>query len=1681
MQSQLTLPGFAVLSCLWRHNGRVAYRVQRQSDGLHLCAETLDSEFPDRRQVATLHHEANVLSRLQNIHGVRTLHQLVPHGSGNLALVTDLYTRSLATMLRNQPNRTMPPEQVLHIAQQLVPILGEVHAHNIVHKSLIPANVLIDPDTGDLALAGFSIASELDQERQNAELTHLTEGNLAYISPEQTGRMNRSLDYRSDYYSLGVLLYELLTGKLPFKANGTLEWVHQHISREPVPPTDVTPEVPEPLSALVLKLLSKSPEERYQSSEGLAYDLSMCQRMLSDNEPGLECVLGERDHLQKFLLPQTLYGRDNELNTLLGLFEEAVEGHTRFCLVHGYSGVGKSALVNEIDRYQVRERGFLVQSKFDQYQQGGAYSALAATFQALIQQVLLEPEAVLAQWRERLIAALAPNASLVIDLVPELALIIGHQPAVAELPPAESRNRLQLVLGAFLRVFAGQGHPVVLFLDDLQWSDTPTLDLLRRIVTSREQSHLLLIGAYRSNEVGPGHPLKLLLDDLQQHQRIHEIPVGPLTQPSINMMVADALRCDPASSLELSEMLFHRAHGNPFFTNELLRQLHAQGHIWSDSGGGEWQWHLDPASWADASDDVVSFMVESLRQLPEDTQQVLQLAACIGNTFNLHTLAATCERSASDTAQTLLPALKHYTLLPLHNDYRLVTHPDELLTLNPYYRFQHDRVQQAAYNLIDPAELPAMHLSVGRLLLQHAGHTPDNEQLIEIVNHLNQGRALIDAAAERLQLAEYNLQAGISARQASAYESALTYFETASELLPEAPWSAQPELMKTLSAEMQLCLYLTGKTDAADEWLELMLKHANSNLQRADILSIRTRQCATLGRMQESIQAAVEGLALLGINFSEHPSADEVRLERQRVIELLAGRDIANLVDAPGIEDPSTLTAMRLLMEIFAAAFLSGSNLFSYLVLKSVNLALEKGNCPESAFAYAAYGMLLCGELDEPALGYEYAKVGLAINERLDDLSLRARVIYVYAMFVHHWSQPWSTLTPWFRKGIEAGYQSGDLLYLAYSAQDCVIWDPGLDLETARNQHQENLEIVRECAYQDSLDSGTLFLQMQRNFLGDTLTPFSLSSDDFDADQCFDQMLARQFKTGIANSHIYHAEISLLYGDYERAYEYVRKQDLLIKSAMSLPQLVRFYIVANLTLSSVYPQMDCKTQASTRQRLKEDMDRMTRWAENCEENFRHLQLLMHAELERIELNHDRALELYDAAIDAARASGFLRDEATAFERAARHLIAQDKPRSAEGYLRGAYNLYNRWGALRKCELLEEEFPLLRRLNQAQQETNIAPLSDLDLVSVMKASREISGEMRLDQLLQKTLAILLENAGGQWGCLITRSEGNFKVEASTLHSDSLKPLSLPDHSMVPDPEGNAIALPMSIITQVFQRNEATVLHDAAQEGAFVNDPYSVHIQPRSVLCVPIKRERFEAAVYMENNLSDHVFTQSRVELIRLLAAQASVAIENARLYSQVQDYSHTLEAKVAERTAELESANLALQRLADRDGLTGVANRRSGDIYLQDTWRRLRRELQPLSIIMLDVDYFKHFNDNYGHQMGDDCLIKVAQALENQLQRPGDRVVRYGGEEFMLILPNTDRNGAIRVGENVRLAVAALSIEHQHSSASDHVTVSIGCATAIPDDNNSAEQLIFAADQALYTAKDSGRNRLHAAG
>ena len=1604
----VALSGYEIGPPIHQSSLRSIYPATRLADGLPVVIKTLNAEYPSRQDAAVLRREFRIIELLQPVEGIIRAHALELHGNGNVAIVLEPFGSSLAEQIAAQNRRTVSLERFFAVAIRVAETLGRMHELDVVHKNVEPHNILID-DSDGVRLIDFSISSELSHERPNHAWSTRLEGALPYISPEQTGRMNRDLDYRSDFYSLGVTLFELLTGELPFQADTPLEWGHRHISKLPRSPSEIDSSIPEAVSAIVLKLMAKNAEDRYQSSYGLVADLSRCRRELAQTGAIGKFALGHLDVSRKFSIPQRLYGREPELAALMALFERVLQGGTELCMVTGYAGVGKSVLVNEISKALTSQKGYLIQGKFDQFKRSTPYSAVAVAFGSLIPQLQAESDERRQALRQKLLAAVAPNGQLLIDLVQELELIIGPQPAVPDLPRTEAQNRFHITFLNFVKVIASE-QPLVIFLDDLQFSDASTLNLVRWLTTARELSHLLVIGAYRSNEVDVGHPLRLTLNDIEQSRSIHELPLRPLDLASTERFVADALHSDRAECQPLSELLHHKTQGNPLFLTEMLKTLEQSRAIAFAPEAGHWRWDMDAVRRSGLSSNVIEFLVANLRQLEPSTQQTLQLAACIGNTFDLRTLSIISERSMDQTGEELLPALQRQIVIPLHGDYRLVGKAAGAsgdgaqangAGLNPAYRFQHDRVQQAAYALIDAGRKQAVHLSIGRLIQRHASSQERDERLIEIVGHLNDGRRLIDDPTERRELARLNLTAGIRAQRSSANELALAYLGIGLELLPAESWNSDYDLTMRVAMEYQQCAYLTARYEEAESWIEQMLGRARTSLEKAEILSMRTRQYATTGKMAESIRAAIMGLSLLGIHITDNPDRTEIHQEIAAVKRNLAGRQIADLISAPALTDRSKILAIRLLMEIFAAAFLSGSgNLFPLLVLKSVNISLCNGNSPESAFSYGAYGMLLCGELDDPALGYEFGKLAVAMNDRLDDIALKSRVIYLHAMFIHHWSNHWSTMTPWFRKGIEYGYQSGDLLYLAYSAQDCIIWDPRLDLESAAQEHANYLKIVRDCKYQDSLDSGTLFLQMQRNFLGLTDDRCSLNDATFDEQRCLDGMRQRRFMTGIANYHIYKTEICFFYGAYAEALEHVRAQDHLIASSMSLPQLVRFYIVAFLTLAACLPGMDPAEQVETRKRMRADLKRMTRWAKHCPVNFLHLQLLMQAELARLDGRIEPAMRLYERAMDAAHANEFRRDEAMANEMAARHLLGAGRRKAAEGYLHAAWHLYDRWGARRKVEQLEDEFPQLLRPSTARvsaspggterYSTTSAAIdrASLDMTSVMKASQAISSEIILEQLWATTMRIMLENAGGQRGCFVLRTDGRLVVEGQS--EVGCEASSSMQSTSVDGPDGS-LALPISIIYHVLHTNSPVVLHEATRAGPFAKDAYLLARKPQSVLCIPLVRQgKFEGAIYMENSLAAGAFTEDRIEVIKLLASQVSISIENAKLY---QDQLHLIEAQ---------------RRFVPGKFLETLERRDIAHVNLGE------HVAKTMSVMFADLRGFTPLAERLEPRTIIELLNRYFASMEQPILQAGGFVDSFAGDEIKVLF-DASADNAVRAG------------------------------------------------------------------
>ncbi len=1514
------------------------YRIERQIETYYASSllqakhsvtdkpaiiKTLSATFPDLHDIKRLEREYWVLRQFDDVGGVVPVSELVLHGNGNPAIVSDVAGLPLTHFIKSGAVHDWSLERVVTLIIQIAEAIDAVHAHSIVHKNIAPQNILLSADTWTLNLMNFEIATSLSSEHQDRNLSKRLEGSLPYISPEQTGRMSYGLDHRSDFYSLGVVVYELLFGCLPHNAQTQLEWVHAHIGKLPIFPEDARQRFPDALIDITLRLLAKSPDLRYQSCFGLLHDLKECQRQFSRTGRIEPFTLAQNDVSEVFVSPQVLYGRDAPLAKLTDLFERVTHGASEISMISGYSGVGKTTLVAELNKPAVSARGYYLSGKFDQFERAKPYAGISAAFSGLVQELLTETSEHLAAWKDEMLQVLSGNAQVLIDVIPGLETIFGKQPPAAALPPTQAQNRLQITFINFMRRLASGNRPVILYLDDLQWSDAPTLNLLQKLATARDIGGLLIIGSYRSNEVDGNHMLTLMRNEVAKSCEIHDVELAPLDQHAVNQIIAGALRADLNATSELSNVLFRQSEGNPFFVNELLKSLIDEKAIQFDRSKGQWTWDIASITRAEVGEGVVDFLIGNLNKLPEDTKDALRFAACIGHEFDLEMLSVVHQVSKRDLGLALMSALLRNIILPLDDDYQLfdkaASNAETLVdpSLNPRFRFQHDRLHQAAYELIEDADKQRVHLEVGRLLQQEAGDLSVDKNALKIVGHLNEARSLINDEEEKEDLAKLNLAAASIAHDASSYQAGLHYLRTARTLLPKDSWKAHYELSKAISSLFSQTAYLNKLHEEADTELSLALENVRSPLEKAQVLSMRTRHYSTSGRMDDSIESALQGLRLLGIDIGNDIPDSVLTSEIDAIAPNLGGRDVADLIHAPRMSDPNISAAVGLLMEIFPAAFLSGAGkLFHLLVIKSVNLSLKYGNSTETAFAFAAYGMLLSGKLNKPAEGNAYGKLALAMNESFDDIGLKSRIIYVYTMFNHHWNFHWSSMTELFKQGIESGYQSGDLLYLAYNAQDCVIWDPTLELDTAIAEQTKYLEIVKDCNYADSFDSATLFLQMLLNFTGRTDGQFSLSDTEFDEAVCLDGMQSRRFITGVANYNIYKAEIHCIYRDFYGALPFIEAQEELIDSVMSLPQLVRFRFLAFLTYASVLHDAGQDQKTHMHERMNDHLRQMKVWSDNCPENFLHLELAMRAETARLKRDSITAFQTYERAAESAAQNGFIRDRAMIHELNAFAYREQKLNKAADGHLRAARYFYQRWGASRKTAQLDADHPNLSEVAQTEAAGSMSKLAmldhdggitqeSLDLASVMAASRAISGEIVLRKLLTRTMGILLETTGAQRAVFVSEEGDVLRVEVECFAEQHAHQDVTEARDIKPD------IVPLSVINYVLRTRKPLVLDDAAASGKFNNDPYIAGRQTRSVICAPIVRaDTFEGIVYLENDLAAGAFPEARVAIVELLAAQASISIEHAKLYDE-------LEHKVEERTAKLSQKTTALEAVANQ--------------------------------------------------------------------------------------------------------------------------------------------------------------------
>jgi PAS domain S-box-containing protein len=1451
--------GERVLCRGWRDDG--------VGDGTAVLAVLSASEHPAPAFVDQLAHEYGLKDELDGRSAARPL-ALVREHERIMLLLEDPGGGPLARLL----GRPMEMGRFLRFATGLSAALRHVHEHGLIHKDIKPANVLVDFATGKVWLTGFGIAARLPRERQSPEPPELVAGTLAYMAPEQTGRMNRSIDSRSDLYSLGVTLYEMLTGALPFMASDPMEWVHCHIARQPVPPVERLKDVPVPVSAIVSKLLAKTAEERYQTAAGLERDLRRCLAAWETQHRIDAFPLGQHDKPDRVLIPEKLYGREREIGTLLAAFDRVVtSGRPELVLVSGYSGIGKSSVVNELHKALVPPRGLFASGKFDQYKRDIPYATLAQAFQGLIRALLGKSDAELAGWRDALREALGPNGRLMIDVVPELKLLIGEQPPVQELSPQQAQGRLQLVFRRFLGVFARPEHPLALFLDDLQWLDAATLDMLADLLTQADVHQLLVIGAYRDNEVDSTHPLMGRLDAIRKAgAMVQEISLAPLAREDLERFIADTLSCATGLAAPLARLAHEKTAGNPFFAIQFISALAEEGLLRFDHDAARWRWELDRIHGKGYTDNVVDLMVGRLTRLPDQTQAALRQLACLGNVAKITILSVVLGKSEDDVRSDLLDAVR----------LELVEH------LEGSYKFIHDRVQEAAYSLVPERLRAEAHLRIGRLLAAHTPAEKREEGIFEIVNQLNRGAALITSRDEREQFAELNLLAGRRAKATTAYASALTYLTAGEALLPEDSWERRHELTFALELHRGECEFLTGALAEAEQRLTALSTRAANTVERATVTCLRAELYTTLDQGSRAIAVGLDYLQHQGIGWSPHPTEEEARREYERIWSQLGDRTIESLIELPLMSDPASLATLDVLTKIIVPALYTDANLPALVTCRAVNLSLERGNCDASCAAYAFLGIVAGPRFGAYQEAYRFGRLGCDLVEGRGLTRFQAMTYVDFGNVVLPWTKHVRAGRDLVRRAFETANKVGDFTYAAYCGNqlNTNLLAAGDPLAEVEREAEHGLAFAQKARFGFVVDRIVTQLGLIRTLRGLTPTFGCFDDEQFDEPR-FERHLSENPDLAFVECWYWIRKLQARFfaGNYASAIEASSRAQRLLWTSPSYFEMAEYVFYGALSHAA-----SCDAEPADQQlhlnAAAAHHKQLQLWAANCPDNFENRAALVGAEIARIEGRELDAERLYEHAIRSARANGFIHNEALANELASRFYAARGFEKIARVYLQDSRYGYLRWGADGKVRQLDRLSPSLAAPKADGPTANIGPsVQQLDVATVVKASQAVSSEIVLSKLIERLMTVALENAGADRGLLILPAEDDHLIQAEAKAAGDRIEVVLCQKPIT------GVTCPESIVRYVIRTRESVILDDASRPNIFSGDDYLRGRPAKSILCLPlIKQGRLTALLYLENTLSSYAFPPDRIAILELLAAQAAISLENTRLYSDLQE-------------------------------------------------------------------------------------------------------------------------------------------------------------------------------------------------
>jgi len=1581
----VVIPGYKIEEQVFVSYNSTIYRGKRDTDGIKVIIKLLNDEYPSIDKLTGFRREYEITNRLSGEKIIK-MYELINNKNGLLMVMEDFGGKSLAHVIKNG---YLNLDDKLFLAVNIIDALSQIHSQGIIHKDINPYNIIWNSKTNQLKIIDFGISSELSKEKPQRR--YVLEGTIPYISPEQTGKVNRIIDYRSDLYSLGIVLYELLTGKLPFSGDD-LEIVHGHIAKMPDEPKKLNSKIPSAISDIIMKLISKNAEDRYQSTFGLKYDLEYCIK--NCNVEGVfEFAVGGKDMYDKFQIQQKLYGREKEIEILTKSVDSLCDNQSGLLLVSGYSGIGKTSIIHEVIKTITTKEGFFISGKFDQLERNNPYSAIISAFSGLIKNLVIEYKD-MDIWRKKLVKVLGKNTKLMFDLIPELNQLIGECEDVPKLNPTEEKNRFQMVFKDFVSVFASKEHPLVIFLDDLQWSDLSTIELLKYLLSSTVLGNLLIIGAYRDNEVKYGHPLLTMIGEINKVPKnvcfMEQFYLEPLEMQTVNELIADTLRCSSTEVSTLTSYIYQKTKGNPFFTNHLLISLYQKGVFQFNEEKCRWDWSLEAVKEVEVSDNVAEFLIKTIGMFPQDSLKILMSASCISNEFSLRLLYSINDKS-ENVSNALWTAMRNDLIIPVDNNYRMLyLKKDEYLKSDTEvkFRFCHDRIRDAIYSIIPENERVLIHKSIGYVLLKSIKENPGNANgLFEVTNHLNAAKNSIKDKHERIELLSLNIEAGKRSRSNAAYNIANNYFKKGMDILSSDEWSEYPDKLFRLSYDYTESLYLTGNIEDAITECGNLIKIATNDIDRSKVYELKSNIYLCKGEnVNIVIDELKKGLQLLNIVLPDKPEEIEMQVGGHigKMMGYLAANPIDGLIDLPKMTDESKIAAMNLLFQAAPPAIQSYPPLFMLIEMIMLDMAINYGTTEVSCKNFVDLGIIHGSILGNYEAGYKFGETAFKLIDKYKAESLKPSVCFVFSEYVSHWRAHYSENLKYFDKAIETGLATGDMLHTCYTSSYKAL----LNLYTGKNLSDCFAESENIMRFLVEAKAELLVFSVEIN---QYIIKWLQTGANNNEETLFKKVMELQnlfisLLFGIVNTMTYY-----LMGDFESAEKWSAFTEPYIPAGMGHFFMVDHTMFQTLLLIRKWEKASEDEKDKIMEMIVKNREALKIWADNCSVNFAHKYYLVCGEIAVIQKESlEEITGHYNKALNSIAQGDFVHMKALITELLGKFWLKRGESIIATAFIKEAHYLYTKWGADYKAANLEKEYPNVAKGNignifsgsySKNTMSTVMGTVSLDFMSVLKSTQVISNEIKIDKLLKVLMNTLIENACAQNGCIILKNNEDDKLYVKAVkrnNTDEIEVL-----NSIPIVDSSDFCL--EIVQHVNRTKENVVLDNACEDHDYVNNKYIKSKKIISIICLPIiYQNNLKGVIYLENNLTKNAFNIDRIEVLKILSSQIAISIENAELYEN-------LEEKVIERTKQLQEKNEHIM-----ESITYAKIIQMSILPLNDNLKQCIRDhfvlWRPRDTVGGDIYWFNQSGDNYivglidctGHGVPGAFMTMTANSVLNRI-------------------------------------------------------------------------------------------------